>query len=264
MNAFLSLSTRGYKKIQYGDLDYKMFKIAFHFLKKNFKKVYLITDDYGYDVLKNIPFTDINTSLEQLVPKDYNIMWALGKIYAYKIACEMGEPFIHIDNDVFLFERFNQKILYNPIITQHQELGVWFLYHAEQFINCLPNKYYFNYKKINNASNMGIFGGTDLNFIHFYATESLKVSLDPENMNAIRTTFFNTPHSPPCMTEQYYVNLLADLTNKNIHYLLPNNSKIQKEAYNLKYCHIWGFKSSNRWLLEQYLDNIIYRLNLYY
>jgi hypothetical protein len=262
MNVFLSLSTKGYKKIKPNDLDHKMFKVAAHFARVNFGNVYLVTDNYGAEYLKDIPFTDIDTSLEHLVPYDYSIMWAIGKIFAYKIASEKGDPFIHIDNDVFLLKRLPNQEIYNPIIAQHREDGIWKVYGAKQFINSLPNKNYFSYKKINHASNMGIFGGTDLDFINFYANESLKVSLDPKNMEAIRSTHYDSCIGPPCMTEQYYLSLLSVLCDRKIHYILPDNVHLNKKASELKYCHVWDFKNNSKGKLNEILDNFIYRLNL--
>lgn len=259
MKAYMSWSSRGYKQLSKNSLDYKMFKLSLHLLRLQFAEVILITDCLGQECLKDLPFTRIETSLDNKIPGDYQLMWALSKIVAYKEIVQKGDPFIHIDNDVFLFGRLTHHVLYSPLITQHKETKINNIYGVENFINAIPNKYYFNSKQIDYCANFGIFGGTDLEFIDFYATEAMKVALDPENKQALCRPEVNHFH-PSVMVEQYYFCLLAELFDKKISYLLGEDFK--EDSKKVGYTHLWGAKTNSDIDVQEKLDKTLHHYNL--
>ena len=261
MKAYMSLSTKGYKILRKDDLDYKMFKLSLHLLRLYFREVHLVTDNEGARYLEDLPFTSIDTRLEKEVPEGYRMMWVLGKLLTYKLAAERGDSFIHVDNDVFLFQKIPDHILLNPVIAQHEERGAYHFYEAEFFINSLVNKYLFNEKKIDYAANTGVFGGLNLDFIHYYATEALKAATDPENKKVICNTFYRQNFSPPCMIEQYYLSLLAELKGVNVTYFLELNS-LQDNAQKLKFVHVWDAKRRQKENILNKLDELLYKYNL--
>jgi hypothetical protein len=72
--------------------------------RKFFGKTVLFTDDYGAKMLVDglqLDFDVVSTALNTLNDHDPK-WWALGKIYTYG---SQNDPFIHIDNDVFLWKR---------------------------------------------------------------------------------------------------------------------------------------------------------------
>jgi hypothetical protein len=77
--------------------------------KKFYENVELVTDARGKLLLIDnleLPYTNVRVELDCL--NNYpNILWTLPKIYTYSI---QDEPFIHIDGDVFIWEKFHEKI----------------------------------------------------------------------------------------------------------------------------------------------------------
>ena len=87
--------------------------------KKWFEEVELVTDKEGKEFVNRhkIPFDNIIVCLD-----DYNHIrskhWAIGKI----VACNMQKaPFMHIDNDVFLFKKPRKSLLESDASFQNFE-----------------------------------------------------------------------------------------------------------------------------------------------
>ena len=260
MKIYLSHWTKG--KFKKGDeYTYKLFKLSSFFAKKSYGEVHLITDSDGAEELKDLRFDSIDLSLNAL-PDDLRIAWSLGKIMAYKVIAEKGEPFLHIDNDIFLFKRLDSYFEDSEVLTQHLEYDTHFFYSASQFIDPLVNKYFFAEKTISTSANMGIFGGINLDFIKFFAEESLKMTLDPLNKKAIQQTYFNKNFTAACMIEQYYMSLLADIKNVPVTYLFHQYENYNEKAIEFGYTHLWAAKISLRKRLEPKIDELIYYYNL--
>ena len=66
------------------------------------KNNYLFNNSYKFAELS----TEFQQTLDEL--NDYPIeLWAIGKLYAYGL---QNEPFLHVDNDTFIWSRFSNKI----------------------------------------------------------------------------------------------------------------------------------------------------------
>lgn len=95
--------------------------LSVELLKERIGRVELVTNSFGEDLLINqgqIPFSSVSVSLNQfdsLIPKYF---WALPKLYACSI---QNEPFIHIDNDVYLWNGIKRSLLEAPIAFQNKE-----------------------------------------------------------------------------------------------------------------------------------------------
>ncbi|OXM47868.1 DUF6734 family protein [Amycolatopsis alba] len=92
------------------------FRLASHL----FPTTALVTDDRGHELLVDglgLPFDDVSLSLNGLAGQDPS-WWALGKLHAYR---EQREPFLHIDNDVFLWPGFPAEGLDGEIVAQNPE-----------------------------------------------------------------------------------------------------------------------------------------------
>src|ERR1700730_5036463 len=85
-----------------------------------YDEVELVTDRYGYDLLINqleLPYTNVKIVLDDL--NDFHSdLWALGKIYAYSL---QDEPFIHADGDIYIWEKFSDKIENAELVAQNIE-----------------------------------------------------------------------------------------------------------------------------------------------
>jgi len=152
--------------------------------RKFFGRTVLFTDDYGARMLVDglqLEFDVVSTALNSL--NDYDSKWwAAGKIYTYG---SQNEPFIHIDNDVFLWK----PLPVNPdtaIFAQNPEyfdVGASF-YMPEQIESLvkhhggwLPREWnwYRSSGLPQRAECCGVFGGGNTEFINYYAKLALEM-----------------------------------------------------------------------------------------
>ena len=86
-------------------------------IRKFYDEVELYTDSFGYEVLiekLQLPYTKVHVVLDEMneYPKD---LWAIAKIKAYQL---QDKPFLHVDGDVFIWEKFDEELLKQDIIVQ--------------------------------------------------------------------------------------------------------------------------------------------------
>ena len=117
------------------------YDLIFHYISWTFSclkllefydKVELITDKAGYDLLVNklqLPYTWFQMCLNDIDHYDEGL-WALGKIYTYSM---QNEPFIHVDNDVFIWDKFPDRIESAQLIAQHFEYN--YSYNRQSFLD---------------------------------------------------------------------------------------------------------------------------------
>ncbi|GAB3710759.1 hypothetical protein GCM10027598_16420 [Amycolatopsis oliviviridis] len=94
--------------------------LSFRLASRLFPTTALVTDDWGHELLVErlrLPFDDVSLSLNELAAQDPS-WWALGKLHAYR---EQDEPFLHIDNDVFLWPGFPAEGLSGEVVAQNPE-----------------------------------------------------------------------------------------------------------------------------------------------
>ena len=85
-------------------------------LRKFYDEVELVTDRIGYEILINklkLPYSKVHVILDDLNQYNENL-WALAKIKSYSF---MNEPFLHVDGDVFIWEKFDEELLKQDIIV---------------------------------------------------------------------------------------------------------------------------------------------------
>ncbi len=94
--------------------------LSFRLASQLFPTTALVTDTRGYELLVEqlrLPFDDVTLSLNQISSQE-PAWWALGKLYTYR---EQTEPFLHIDNDVFLWPGFPAEGLSGDVVAQNPE-----------------------------------------------------------------------------------------------------------------------------------------------
>ncbi|HEY4109552.1 DUF6734 family protein [Puia sp.] len=189
-----------------------------------FNEVHLVTDHFGKEILIDrlgLPYSGVSTELEGVL-RDYpSQLWALAKIFSYSI---QSEPFLHIDGDVFLWEKPDKKIMEAGIISQNLEKDLFFYKAALDGINevfgDLPPIYqkgYYENKTIY-SGNAGLIGGKDLEFFKIYCAEAFAFvdrnrkdidKIDPANLSNLNFLF-----------EQYALVQIALRENRNISFYL--------------------------------------------
>ncbi|WP_439424085.1 DUF6734 family protein [Segatella copri] len=152
--------------------NYLSWIISCNQLRRYYDDVTLVTDSQGYDVLINklhLPYTDVIESLDCLNHYNPNL-WALAKIKAYQ---SIKEPFIHVDGDVFIWTKIDESLRDHELIVRNEETTTDYygkmwrdIRHAISYMPEEMKRYDLHID--NKAYNMGIFGGTDIDFIQRY------------------------------------------------------------------------------------------------
>jgi hypothetical protein len=235
-------------------------KLSVFFAKKHFSEVHLITDSAAANHFKGTGFTSISTELDSL-DTQFGKVWSLGKILAYKLAAQKGDPFIHIDYDVFLLKPLENRILTSEVFVQSPENVIHWFYEIDTFLANCPDLQKMRYHKPTYGVNMGIFGGNDLEFIDDYATESLSMVYNPLNKN-FWLNFHNFKDDKAgwkkaVFIEQYIISVISQKYKKQITYLFNDYPK-ESEAKEKGYIHLLAAKNEQdvfdkvNFLLQRY------------
>lgn len=240
-----------------GGWSYSIFhymSVAYSCLKyREFYEVELITDKKGKKILIDdlgLPYTSCQTKLDDI--NDYPpLLWAMGKIYTYSL---QNEPFLHVDNDTFIWSEFPLQIMNADIVSQHLETNYG---HNNRYYNDIEDQLEYipevirEYRKTDQAvteNNAGIIGGKDIRFFKEFAQES--ISFVDRNFISFKKLkslgMFNT------IFEQYLFYCMAKVQNKKVTYLLENIddsfkglTNFYEVPYKRKFIHTLGpYKTS--------------------
>lgn len=173
-------------------------------LKAQYEEIELVTDCFGRDLLIDclkLPYTSVIVGLDRL-NRFHPDLFALGKIYAYQI---QTKPFLHIDNDVFIWKRFDKIVEDSPVVVQSNEIESVFFkelaltllkehsYFPKKFLSVIKDTGYLpNY-------NAGVIGGTNIDFFKeytkqiFFFVEKFSHLFSPSirpSMNVVYEQFF--------------------------------------------------------------------------
>ena len=146
-------------------------------LKEQYAQLELVTDSLGADILVErlqLPYTHVSTSLDAIDGQPARL-WALGKIHAYR---SQAAPFLHVDNDIFIRNRFDAAIEGAGLTAQNRELSTggymegfsFILKHFSYLPPCLEPYRRLRYIP---CANVGIIGGNDIGFMQAYTAEVL-------------------------------------------------------------------------------------------
>jgi hypothetical protein len=209
---------------------YNYFSIALSCLQlcSFYDCVELITDEMGRYLLiekMGLPYTSVRVELNQLDKFD-SCLWALGKIYAYRV---QDGPFLHVDNDLFIWKAFEDRIMEADLTAQNAEFGVkeyadTFKVIASEF-SYLPSCF----QKLAGASaiscaNAGIMGGSNLDFFQKYASEVFTfVERNTPQIREKSAVLHSGNLNIVC--EQVLFYMLARTCNARITYLFPESER---------------------------------------
>ena len=239
-------------------------------LKKQYNYVELITDFKGNEALiklLKLTYDAVRLALDSL-NHYHEDLWALGKIYSYGL---QNEPFLHVDSDVFVWEKFDNKILDAPLIAQNIEIDFTFdkiilseiLEHFENVPSSIPKIFPENLI----SSNAGVIGGRNYNFFKEYSKLSFSfVDNNQQNLSNVNIGLSNI------IFEQYLFTCLAYEKKIDIVYVLHDIGNLyhkylcdfQGVSHRTQYVHIIGpYKKdlfSEQWLEER----LLYEFPAYY
>lgn len=200
-------------------------------LRKFYDEVELVTDDLGAFLLiekLGLPYTKVTLELNNIADSQPGL-WALGKIHAYSL---QEKPFLHIDNDIFIWNAFDDRIENAALTAQNIETSVE---EAAQTFSYMSTKFHYMpdcLKELEGSkfivySNAGILGGTDIPFFKNYTNEIFhfikenKESID-EHIANINSAYLNIIY------EQIIFNQLVKNSKKEITHLFPDATDIPR------------------------------------
>ena len=155
-------------------------------LREHYDEVVLYTDSAGKRILideLHLPYTDV-----QVVFDDFPCLpqhWALAKIKTYSL---QTKPFLHVDGDIYVPHPLPEEVLAAPLIAQNREIGTIYYRNMMDRVLSYPEILIpeFVQKPLSEESiasyNMGFFGGSDLEFIHYYCDKAFRF-LEENRMN---------------------------------------------------------------------------------
>jgi len=165
--------------------------------KRHYDRTCLVTDDDGAQLLVGrlgLEFTSVSTALTAL--RDANpAWWVLGKLWAYRL---QSQPFVHIDNDVFLWKRLPERVERAAVFAQNPEWfpaegESWYRPHAfdrafRTYSGWTPDEWrWYTARRGSEAICCGILGGTHVQFLSYYARLAIEMIEHPHNAAASRS-----------------------------------------------------------------------------
>lgn len=214
-------------------------------LREHYDEVALYTDQEGYDVLINklhLPYTEENVVYDKNLCLPHH--WAYAKIKTYSM---QTKPFLHVDGDVYLPKPIPEEIINAPLIAQNREIGTeYYRSMIERMLSypeiVLPDFVQQGLAEQSVASyNMGLFGGSDLDFIKRYCQE-VENFMNINNMNdsSERVSRLNCN----VIFEQILFAVFADNERREVTCLLER--PMQDKGYTAgEFCDFWHFKEQS-------------------
>lgn len=196
---------------------------------QHYGRIEMVTDNQGARLFERmqLPFTTVRTDLEGF--DVHPLAWAAGKMKAYSI---QDEPFVHLDQDVFLFKALPERVTQAPIFAQSFEARPLYTaslqrtpeHHRKRLVT--PDDDWDCY-------NVGIIGGHDVEFLRDYATKGLEAIREFEAFDPIAMTVY----------EQAWLARYARDCGKKVTTLFNHTNPLEAEA--LGYCHLMQCKHSD-------------------
>ncbi|WP_461631562.1 DUF6734 family protein [Labilibaculum euxinus] len=157
----------------------------------------LYTDTNGYDWLVNklgLKYTKVHLSLDNF-DTYHPTLWALPKIHTYSL---QNEPFIHVDGDVYIWEKFNSELENGQLLVQNFEgetpyykMAIEQIKENFSYLPDLLKEQIYNDHPFT-AVNAGIIGGQDYKFFKEYATVAMDfIDRNKNHLSKIDIGMFN-------------------------------------------------------------------------
>jgi hypothetical protein len=242
-------------------------------LHQFYDQVELITDNVGKKILVDqiqLPYSKVSTSLTEL--NGYpSKAWALGKLKAYGL---QTEPFLHVDGDVYIWQKLNDSIENASLVVQSR---TDFSIHPQvnELAKVIQNELISvpqaieNYWKLQQpffAINAGIIGGKDVAFFQEYSQQAF--SFIDANIDRFETL---NGHLLNMVIEEHLFYCLAAELQEEITFYLGAISQPFKEVcrfhllpYYANYVHLIGDAKRNTYASEQVVLHLREKFPEYY
>ncbi|GAB3734510.1 hypothetical protein GCM10027594_16080 [Hymenobacter agri] len=250
------------------EFHYMSMALSCSLLRRHYKEVELITDEQGKELLIDrfkLPYTSVKVCLDRF-NHYHRGLWALPKLFSYSI---QDRPFLHVDGDVFTWSPLDASgIVNHPLIAQspelqHEEIYLKSLQHIQSQLHNLPlcmQPSYANGKPIISV-NAGVLGGSDLEFLHNYATTALDFLASNESIlcQDANAGLVNIA------AEQYLFSEMAKEAAKEVYFVIPQLSADFREVVQLNkvpamksFIHLIGHAKKEFYSCEQVQHRLRY------
>jgi hypothetical protein len=237
-------------------------KLSIYNLKKHFNDITVLCDEESVDFFTEMGVKNVEIIYDNLDEK-YKRVWSVTKLIAYLHACKKGDPFIHVDYDVFLWKNIPKRLLRADVFAQNYEKDSYSWYQVDKFLQHCVNPGHIGRveSKPSDAINVGIFGGNNLDFINEYAKNSIDIVFDEKNSDfLLNKNLFPYSWNLATIVEQYSLAVMCQMRNINCEMLFPRGWPIEEEAVAQNYTHLMGSKHSNG--VDDKVSRIVKKLNL--
>jgi len=219
----------------------------------------LVTDAYGKSILIDtfqLPFKEVVMLPDTF--KELNAdLWAYCKIYAYKVMAERNEPFIHIDNDVILWQSPPSYVADSALFFQNKE---HFRTHEgySRLIDMLktaPVKPEWAFHGIEFAYNCGVVALNKPQFKHIFLEWYETVTdfiFNPKN----KSWWDKNPDKHSCnhLFEQYFISCLIAKHN------LQSETGVLIRNFSYENMHLPEFPMTHMWGAEKRRPEVMARV----
>jgi len=237
--------------------------LSLEYSKKQFETVELVTNKAGYELLikkYDLPFDTVKffpTEFDTLNPD----FWAYAKIYAYSI---QEEPFIHIDNDVIVFNKIPQEKLEAPLLFQNKEYFKEHTGYTRLIDEALtfPKLDFSLFKNLPQfAYNCGVVGCNSLEFIVEWKKIVDEYLFNPRNKNT--WDGIKDKHSHNHLYEQFFSSSLISRDNIKAQTLLADDFYVSTYRDKVGLVHLWGASKRDLDTMERVKQRLLHEFPKY-
>jgi hypothetical protein len=234
---------------------------------RHFEEVQIISSSWGVDLFKklNLPITDYSNKLDEIKGIS-SFFWAYGKLVAY---CEQKVPFVHLDNDVFLWQPLPKRMLEANLCFQSKEPFELEGYGYYNKLKPCFKKAPVKPKAIKDnpvddyAYNCGVCGGNDLSLFPVWKQCSEEYIFAPKNQKVFFQKFPDMLIHQNLFHEQYFIASLVKKYGMRDRVVVYHDDamKINKESPPGKpiYTHLWGTLKKDKGYMAKVRMTLLYQ-----
>ena len=238
--------------------------------RRHYAMTTLVTDTWGARLLVDrlgLPFTTVSTALDALHDAD-PAWWVLGKLWTYRL---QSEPFVHLDNDVFMWKPLPASLERADVFAQNPECfpltgESW--YRPGAYARAIravdgwaPDEWWWSASRgLNQAVCCGIVGGRANSFLAYYADLAIRMIQHPRNRQAWAD--LGSPIGDNILMEQYLLAACLCFHRQThdsqyhaltVQYLFESADAAFDESVAARagYTHLIGGAKGNRALLDR-------------
>jgi hypothetical protein len=235
--------------------------------RKHFSNLILVTDSHTAKIMQHFPYDEIFTDLDEpFIPAGAVSVWAAGKFIGFRRAVKEGRPFAHFDGDVLLrsyqrsfeadiFAQSDEFFSVTPKTKSEENLKSIYTQAGCDRLPVLPGFLRFSLTRdYHYPYNMGVCGGSDLEFWSDYVDVALGILNHPFNSKHWLNIH---PTMASLFVEQYLFGAMAHNRNKYVTTLFPNSAAANEEFMRgIGYVHLLGDSKQHDMALQAIEDKL--------